>query len=168
MSHPGTIVDVTLPLSPPLPLDVATAAVTLTLTDYETPLWLEKASAATAEYFRFHCGCPITDTPDAAAFAIITAPTEMPPLAMFQAGSDEYPDRSTTAIIQVPSLSGGETWLLSGPGIPNSRAFAPAGLPAAFPDWLRDNHGLFPRGIDLIFTCGTALAALPRSTQLES
>jgi alpha-D-ribose 1-methylphosphonate 5-triphosphate synthase subunit PhnH len=167
MAHPGTIVDLTLRLSPPVPLDIATAAVVLTLADFETALWLDATAAGAAGYFRFHCGCSLTERPQDAAFAIVTTPSEMPPLAQFQAGSDEYPDRSTTLVIQVPALNGGADWRLHGPGIEDSKVFAPSGLPTVFPDWLRDNRDLFPRGVDLIFTCGSCLAALPRSTRLD-
>lgn len=169
MSHPGTIVALTVSLSPPPPLDLATAAVALTLADYETALWLDAAAAtpAVSGYVRFHCGCPLTQQAGDAAFAIVADPAAMPPLTAFQAGSDEYPDRSTTLIIQLPALTGGKDWSLQGPGIADKAAFAPAGLPTAFPDWVRDNHALFPRGADLIFTCGASLAALPRSTRWE-
>jgi len=91
----------------------------------------------------------------------------MPPLSAFQAGSDEYPDRSTSLILQLPALRDGEVWSLKGPGIRESRSFAPAGLPAPFRGWLEENHRLFPRGVDVIFTSGSSLAALPRSSRLE-
>jgi alpha-D-ribose 1-methylphosphonate 5-triphosphate synthase subunit PhnH len=92
----------------------------------------------------------------------------MPPLGAFHTGSDEYPDRSTTVIIQLPALCGGEGWSLRGPGIEEIMAFSPAGLPPLFCSWVQDNHALFPRGVDVIFTCGSSLAALPRSTRLEA
>ena len=169
LAHPGTIVDLSLPLSPPPPLDLATAAVVLALADYETPLWLDQASATDAvrAYLSFHCGCPLTSSGENAAFAVVTDPAAMPALAAFQAGSDEYPDRSTTLVVQLPALRGGDPWELSGPGIRTRQSFAPAGLPPAFAEWLRANHSLFPRGVDLIFTSGSSLAALPRSSQLE-
>ena len=169
MAHPGTIRDLALRLEPPPPLALATAAVALALLDFETPLWLDGAAGipAVAGFLRFHCGCPLTADRAAAAFAVVAAPAVMPPLAGFASGSDSYPDRSATLVIQVPSLSGGEAWGLAGPGIPGSRGFAPAGLPAGFRSWLAANHALFPRGIDLIFTCGSAVAALPRTTRLE-
>lgn len=169
MSHPGSIVSVPVCLVPPPPLDPATAVTALTLTDYETPLWLDAAAATppVSGYFRFHCGCPVTAGVEEAAFAIITNASAMPPLSVFPAGSDDFPDRSTTLIIQLPSLDQGDPWTLRGPGIADSTVFSPSGLPAAFPGWLTDNRTLFPRGIDLIFTSGASLAALPRSTRLE-
>ncbi len=169
MSHPGTIVALTLPMAAPPPFCAATAAAALTLADYETALWLDATASTPAalDYLRFHCGCPLADAGDGSAIAIIADPAAMPPLAAFQSGSDDYPDRSTTLIIQLPALSGGEKWFLRGPGIADVATFAPAGLPAAFPDWIRDNHALFPCGVDTIFTCGSSLAALPRSTRWE-
>jgi alpha-D-ribose 1-methylphosphonate 5-triphosphate synthase subunit PhnH len=170
MAHPGTILPVTLDLAAPPPLDLATAAVALALADYETPLWLDGAAATAAvkRYLGFHCGCPLNARSEEAGFAIIAAPAAMPPLAVFAGGSDEYPDRSTTLIIQVPALRGGAAWSLRGPGIADAVRFAPAGLPGPFGAWLRDNHRRFPRGVDMIFTCGAALAALPRSSRLEA
>lgn len=169
MSHPGTIVDLAMTLSPPPPLDVATAAVALTLADYETALWLDDGAAgpAVADYLRFHCGCPLTRRCEEALFAIVATPAAMPPLESFQAGSDDYPDRSTTLIIQLPALGGGEAWRLRGPGIQEIATFSPAGLPSPFRSWVRENHALFPRGVDLILTSGSSLAALPRSTRWE-
>lgn len=167
MARPGILVDLAVELAPPAPLDPATAAVALTLADYETPLWLDCGDGAAAQYLRFHCGCPMTAETGAGAFAIITAPAAMPPLSAFRAGCDEYPDRSATLIVQVPSLTAGPVWRLSGPGILGGIGLAVAGLPPAFRQWAEDNHALFPRGVDLIFTSGAALVALPRSTRLE-
>ena len=169
-SAPGTIHDLTLALTPPPPLNVATAALALALADYETPLWLDPTAnvPAAAAYLRFHCGSPLAAACGDAAFAIVADPASMPQLADFPAGCDQYPDRSATLIIQVAALTGGADWLLRGPGIRDSRTFAPRGLPAPFRGWVRDNHQMFPRGVDLIFTCGSSLAALPRSTRLEA
>ncbi|MFX9600755.1 phosphonate C-P lyase system protein PhnH, partial [Acinetobacter baumannii] len=69
----------------------------------------------------------------------------MPPLAAFSLGSDEYPDRSTTLILQVPDLTGGNAWTLGGPGIRDRAALAIAGLPDGFRDQVIENHLGFPR-----------------------
>ncbi len=166
-AHPGAIIDLSLDLVAPPPLDVATAAILLSLADFETPLWLDPGAGtgAVRDYLRFHCGCPLASRPDEAAYAIVTAPLAMPSLTVFQSGSHEYPDRGATVVIQVAAMTGGESRRFRGPGIEDSVAFGPAGLPPAFGDWLRDNHSLFPRGIDLVFTCGASLAALPRSSR---
>ena len=79
-----------------------TAAIALTLFDYDTPIWLDKplmTSDAVKTFLRFHTGCPIVTEPVEAAFALVSAPVSMIPLASFNQGSAEYPDRSTTVIL---------------------------------------------------------------------
>lgn len=169
MARPGTIVVPPVVAAAPSPLAPVTAAVLLTLADHETPVWLDAAAAqpAVREYLRFHCGAPLVERPDHAVFAVIADPAAMPPLSVFHPGSDDYPDRSATLILQVSELDGGDGWCLRGPGI-RDRARLRAGLlPAAFRAWVRDNHALFPRGVDLLFAAPAHLAGLPRSTLLE-
>lgn len=170
MARPGTILDLPLPIPAPAPLGAATTAIALALADYETRLWLDPVADTDAvrQHLRFHCGCPLTSEAAAADFAIVADAAAMPPLSAFKAGSDEYPDRSTTLIVQVPALEGGEPLTLAGPGIRDRIRIAPAGLPPGFRRWAADNHAGFPRGVDLIFTCGDRLTALPRSTRLEA
>jgi alpha-D-ribose 1-methylphosphonate 5-triphosphate synthase subunit PhnH len=153
-------------ITPPPPLDCATVAVLLTLVDFETPLWLDCPELA--DYLRFHCGCPIALNPEQASFALITNPPSMPPLAAFCLGDEVYPDRSTTVILQLPALQGGAVWRINGPGLREPSQFAPSGVPPLMKHWLQDNHALFPRGVDVIFTGGVSLACLPRSTRLEN
>ena len=169
MSEPGRIVTLE---SPPLatdPLHPATMAVALALLDLETPLWLD-AEARTAEteaHLRFHCGCPIADDPARARFAIIADPAAMPELAAFDGGTDEYPDRSATLLVQADDLTAGTGRRLSGPGIATETWFDVGGLSARFWEAMRGNHGRFPRGIDVVLTAGASLAALPRTTWVE-
>lgn len=168
-SRPGTIVTAPALPAAPAPLNPVAAALLLALVDYETPLWLDAAARQpmVLDYLRFHCGCPLVADPAQAAFALVADPQSMPPLSAFHLGSDEYPDRSTTLIIQVPNLDGGDNWRLKGPGIRDQAILSASHLPPAFKSWVRDNHALFPRGVDLLFAAPTQLAGLPRSTQLE-
>jgi alpha-D-ribose 1-methylphosphonate 5-triphosphate synthase subunit PhnH len=39
-------------------------------------------------------------------------------------------------------------------------------LPPGFAGRMAENRALFPRGLDIILTCGRRLAALPRSVHL--
>jgi alpha-D-ribose 1-methylphosphonate 5-triphosphate synthase subunit PhnH len=167
VAHPGTIVH--LPLAPRAPGTLCSAATAycLTLLDFETPLWLQRADAGLAAYLRFHCGCPLTETPAQARFALIADPGSMPSLSEFHPGEPEYPDRSATLLIQVASLEEGEAVRLTGPGIRESVRFSVSGLSAGFWAQVRENHALFPCGVDMVFACGDALAALPRSTRVE-
>lgn len=169
MARPGTIVTLAPLPAAPAPLDAATAVVALALADRETAVWLGATadSPAVRQHLRFHCGCPLAADPGQADFAIATEPRALPPLDAFNLGSDEYPDRSTTLILQVPALTGGEAWTLTGPGIRDRMGLAIAGLAPGFRDQLVANAACFPRGIDVIFTSGIQLAALPRSTRLE-
>jgi alpha-D-ribose 1-methylphosphonate 5-triphosphate synthase subunit PhnH len=164
MARPGSLHFVPVTLASPASLSTALASVALTMADFDTPVWLDDPDPDCAAYLRFHSGCPLTNFPATAAFALITAPPVMPPLSAFGQGSDDYPDRSTTLIIELPSLTGGTPWTLRGPGIENQVTFAPQGLPAQFADWVDANHRQFPRGVDLIFTSGEQLACLPRSS----
>lgn len=170
MSRPGTVVGLDRIPASPAPLDPAAAAVMLALADFETPVWLDAAAdhPAVRQFIAFHCGCPITSDASGAVFAVLAEPGRMPPLTSFAQGSDQYPDGSATLVLQVPSLSGGPDLRLTGPGIRDRAALAPQGLPAAFPGWLAENHATFPQGVDVIFACGSSIAALPRSTRLEA
>jgi alpha-D-ribose 1-methylphosphonate 5-triphosphate synthase subunit PhnH len=91
----------------------------------------------------------------------------MPSLESFAKGTSEYPDRSTTIILQIDGFNGPEELTLSGPGIKDTQGFAPSQLPKMFVDQWAANRGAFPRGIDLIFVGKGALAALPRTTRIS-
>ena len=144
------------------------AALLLTLCDFETPVWLDAAladSTGVRELLRFHTGARFVATPREAAFAAISDSLRMPPLADFAQGTADYPDRSTTLIIGVRSLST-QDWRLEGPGINGHVHFAAAPLPAGFAAQMRANRAAFPRGVDVLLVTEDAIAALPRSVVL--
>jgi alpha-D-ribose 1-methylphosphonate 5-triphosphate synthase subunit PhnH len=163
LAHPGTICDLAVMPQAPAPFTPATAALCLALFDHETPLWLQAPD--TQAWLRFHCGSPIVDAPGASRFALIHDAASVPSLDRFEVGSDEYPDRSTTLILQVSDLIG-TGLVLSGPGIRDSARFGVQGLREGFWDEWKALAPLFPRGIDLIFTAGSRAAALPRTTRI--
>ena len=168
MAHPGRVVTVPSALEPPAPLSPATAAVCLTLLDFETPLWLDPTARTpeVLEYLRFHCGVPICEARTEAAFSVLTDALRLPPLGSFQAGSDEYPDRSTTVIVQVAQIIEGIGRRLTGPGIDGERWLALEGVSGRIWGMLQENGGLCPRGIDVLVTAGSQLVGLPRTTRL--
>lgn len=168
MARPGTIHDLSFAPAPPPGLNRASAAVALTLFDFETPVWLDPAlrGGPASGWLRFHCACPLTDEPGAAAFALVLDAGECPPLATFNPGDAKYPDRSTTLIVQTPALVGGLCALLEGPGIKSRAAIAPEGVPAAFWSQVQANHERFQFGVDFIFAAGDLITALPRSTRV--
>lgn len=167
MARPGEIRTLK-PVNAPAPFAPATAALIKSLADYETPLWLDPAFAAApkaAEWIRFHTGAPVVSDANQAAFALIADARTLPDFAQFAQGTSEYPDRSTTVIVQIDVFSG-DGVTLKGPGIKATHCFAATPLPADFAARLRDNRALFPRGIDLVFAAGHDIAALPRSVMI--
>jgi len=168
MSRPGRIVDVAVTVHPPAPLHPATAALCLTLLDFDTPLWLDDAAARpeVVEWLKFHCGMPITVDPSSAGFALIADGPSMPSLSVFDAGTAEHPERSATLIVQVRSIMGGTGCRLTGPGIADEARLDVAGVPERFWNWAADNHAQFPRGVDVFLSAGHVVAALPRTTRV--
>lgn len=165
MSEPGVMVSL-----PSLPAwgttSVAATAVLMTLVDRETPLYLDPtlSDEALLANLRFHTGAPVTGETDA-PFALLHGKSA-PGLHHFSPGDNFSPEKSTTIIIEVPGLNGGLTLRLNGPGLMETRAIAPQ-LPESVLRYLRERPHRFPQGIDLIFTCGENMMALPRTTYVE-
>lgn len=169
LSEPGTLQRVDAGIAPPEGLATATATALLTLADYETPVWLPEAlrHGPAAAWLRFHCGAALVDEPAAAVFAVIDGAADAPKLAAFNPGTDQFPDRSTTVIVQVAALEGGAALGLSGPGIAGSRSIAPQGLRPGFIAELRENGALYPLGVDVVLSHGEGMLGLPRTTRIE-
>ena len=168
-SHPGRIVDLRDAPNGPGTLSPAAVGFLLTFADRETPLWLDAGldTQAVRDFLRFHAGAPIVDAREAATFAVIAVGDE-DPFAGFAIGTDAYPDRAATLLVEVPALDTGPTYLWRGPGIDGEVSVALEGLGRDFwPAWAA-NHALFPCGVDLVFTSGSRLLALPRSIAVEA
>ena len=177
VARPGHIVTVGAHLAPPPRLHAATAAVALALLDFESPLWVDLSVGAEArDWLAFHTGAPFVERPSAATFAIVAEPDRLGRLASaagssnlldaFDMGTDERPDRSATVVIQVGAVDAGAGYRLTGPGILGEARLTVHGLPDAFWSALRENHGCFPRGVDVLLTAGARLVALPRTTRV--
>ena len=167
LSRPGEIRTLDGIGGPP-PMAPATAALVRSLADYESTLWLDPtftAAPAIAEWIKFHTGAPIIESTGDAAFALVADPLALPPFTQFAQGSEEYPDRSTTVILQVDRFAGAPM-VLKGPGIKATSTLAVEPLPGDFSQRMHGNREMFPRGIDLIFVAGRAISALPRSVRL--
>lgn len=91
----------------------------------------------------------------------------MPLLDDFKIGDAEHPESAATLIIQVEGFNGANGKTLSVPGIKSTTHFAPAGIPRNFWEQWQLQVALFPLGVDIFFSCGDLLAALPRTTQLS-
>jgi len=168
MARPGTIHDLASAPDAPAGLDRAAGAVALTLFDFETSVWLDPAlrNGPVEGWLRFHCGAPFVTDAQAAAFAIVTNLAAAPALTDFNVGDAKYPDRSTTLVIQLPSLETGPGITLTGPGIQTEAKLALTGLRPGFWAEVQENHARFQFGVDLIFVAGDRLTALPRSTRV--
>lgn len=164
MARPGRIYEAGSGLSPPAGLAPATAAVLLTLLDYDTPVWLDSDAAAATTWIGFHCGAPIVAAPDACSFAVALS---LPALGDLPTGTHEAPETAPTLILQVPAFGRGRRYRLSGPGLREPAMLSVDGLPPHFAAAWQANHALFPCGIDIVLCSGTALAALPRSVALQ-
>jgi alpha-D-ribose 1-methylphosphonate 5-triphosphate synthase subunit PhnH len=171
MARPATAIALpaTLAAQPPLPPELA--AIALALTDFETPVWLDEKLCATPEaarYIRFHTGARLVDRPDNADFAFVAEPAGMPDLEAFAQGTPEYPDRSTTIVLQVSALDGGTPMTFKGPGIRDTVTIAPRPVPGDLAVQMTTNRARFPRGVDIILAAPSAVAALPRSITFVS
>ena len=101
MSRPGRVVPLPVQAEGPQSWSGGMASVVLTLCDMDTPVWLD-AQAATDDarrFLRFHCACPLIDTPAQASFAVVMNHALMPSLDAFALGSAEYPEQSTTVLL---------------------------------------------------------------------
>jgi alpha-D-ribose 1-methylphosphonate 5-triphosphate synthase subunit PhnH len=171
MARPGTVHAIETSVSPPPPLSPVAGAVAATLCDHDTPVWLGprmEEKEQVAAWLAFHTSAPITPHPMEARFAFFADPKQIVALDGFVQGTQDYPDRSTTIIVQCDSLTGGPKLELSGPGIRETAEIAPAGLPDIFPDLWAENHGRFPRGVDLILAGPDRIACLPRTTRIKA
>lgn len=168
LSEPGLACDIGVSVEAPVGLEPATAVALLTLADYETSIWLPAAlrDGPAGAWLRFHCGAALVDDPARAAFAVIDGAVPEPKLAAFNSGDDQFPDRSTTVLVQCAGLEGGEVVTLEGPGIAGQRTIAPSGLRPDFWAEVEGNVALYPLGIDLLLVHGAQVLGLPRSTQI--
>src|SRR6201990_3231348 len=120
MARPGGVQRIAAVAAAPAPMMRGTAAIALTLFDHDTPLWLDPRMAATldvAKWLKFHTSAPVIADSSICSFALIGDAGALPHLDRFSFGSNEYPDRSTTLILQIESLTQGQTFELRGPGI---------------------------------------------------
>ena len=164
MVRPGRIHEAGIGLEPPAPLAPATAAVLLTLLDYDTPAWLDPAAHAARDWIAFHCGAPIVTDAAACGFGVALS---LPPLGSLPAGTHEAPETAATLVLQVTALGRGRRFRLAGPGLLVPAILAVDGLPDTFAAAWQENYALFPRGIDIVLCAGTSLAALPRSVSVQ-
>jgi len=171
MARPGSVQPIAVSVGAPDGMMRGTAAIALTLFDHDTPIWLDGAMSATsdiARWLKFHTSAPVVSDASIAGFALIGDAKNLPALDRFAFGSNEYPDRSTTLILQVDSLSQGPAYQLRGPGIDGVSTLRATIEPRDLFARLAINATLFPRGIDVVLVDDASIVAIPRTTRLES
>jgi alpha-D-ribose 1-methylphosphonate 5-triphosphate synthase subunit PhnH len=169
LSRPGSLQECGEVPVPPTGVQPAASALLLALLDHDCRLWLSPSlTGAAAGYVRFHTGCVLVGDTRQADFALVASPSELPPLGSFELGTDDYPDRSATLVVQVDALIADGEWRLTGPGIRGESRLRVQGLGADFLAQWRQNAKSFPRGVDLFLVSGTRLCGLPRTTQIEA
>lgn len=167
MSRPGTVTVLGNWPKPPSQLHPAAAAVCLALADVDTPIWLSPDAPVDIQtYLRFHCGSTIVTREDTSDFAVILDGNTLPDLTRFNPGTLEYPDKSSTLIIQVNSIGVGSGITLTGPGIKDETQINVGGLNTDFWHLLQQNNRRFPLGYDVILATSTEIVSLPRTVQV--
>jgi alpha-D-ribose 1-methylphosphonate 5-triphosphate synthase subunit PhnH len=169
MARPGSVQRVVATAGTPGAMMRGTAAIALTLFDHDTPIWLDALMSETPEvtkWLKFHTGAPVVADSTISSFALIGDPAALPPLDRFSFGSNEYPDRSTTLILQVESLTQGRSLQLRGPGIDGTASLQAAIEPFDLLERLAINAALFPRGIDVVLVHDDTIVVIPRTTRL--
>jgi len=169
MARPGSVQRIASVAGAPGAMMRGTAAIALTLFDHDTPIWLDSLLSATpdvAKWLKFHTSAPIVTDSSIASFALVGDPENLPGLDRFAFGSNEYPDRSTTLILQVESLTDGVVVELRGPGIDGAATLRASIQPRDLFERLAVNATLFPRGIDVVLVHDDSIVAIPRTTRL--
>jgi alpha-D-ribose 1-methylphosphonate 5-triphosphate synthase subunit PhnH len=169
MARPGSVQRIAAAAGTPSSVMRGAAAIALTLFDHDTPVWLDPMMSETldvAKWLKFHTGAPVVRDSSICSFALIGDAKALPALDRFAFGSNEYPDRSTTLILQVDSLTQGPSFELRGPGIDGVAILQATIQPHDLFERLAINAALFPRGIDVVLVHDDSIVAIPRSTRL--
>lgn len=168
MARPGNVQRITASPGAPAGVMQGAAAIALTLFDHDTPIWLDPSLATpeVSKWLKFHTSAPVVSDPSICSFALIGDAAALPALSSFSFGSSEYPDRSTTLILQVESLNEGQFFELQGPGIDGVARLEAQIQPPDLFERLAVNAALFPRGIDVVLVHDDSIVAIPRTTRL--
>jgi alpha-D-ribose 1-methylphosphonate 5-triphosphate synthase subunit PhnH len=169
MARPGSIAEIEILASAPEPLFPTTSAILATLCDTDTSVWFDSAneSSAFGEWLSFQTGAMLVYEREMADFAIVCNLDEMPNLGSFSQGTQEYPDRSATLIIQVKSIGSGAELSLRGPGIKSTTGLLIEGISSNFVAQWQINRKAFPLGVDVILASPSTFVCLPRTVRLS-
>ncbi|KZL48474.1 MULTISPECIES: phosphonate C-P lyase system protein PhnH [Cyanophyceae] len=166
-ARPGIPKNITAQMSVPLGLKPACGAACLTLLDLDVVVWLQPSFATPVrEWLLFQTGCRLTQYPDKADFALIQDLAALPELSIFNMGTGEKPEASTTFLIQIENFEMGQPVILTGPGILEQQAITPL-VPCHFWDFCMENHQAYPQGVDIFLFTESSVMGLPRTAKAE-
>jgi alpha-D-ribose 1-methylphosphonate 5-triphosphate synthase subunit PhnH len=166
LSRPGNQQTLPLAINPPTPLLGVAASVAVTLCDYQSPLWLAQSlnTSEVRKFLRFQTGASIVTDKAASSFAFMGIADACEDLEGFALGTHEYPDRSTTLVVQCDDFESGLKVELSGPGLKVPTTCSVAGATEKFWRAQQENSKRFPLGWDVLFVTQDQVMGLPRST----
>ena len=101
------------------------------------------------------------------ACSIIVDVESAPALDQFCYGTPEYPEASTSLLLQIPSMEGGPEVMLKGPGILEEIAIAPPMAAEFWQQW-QEMTPEYPLGLDVWFFADDQILGLPRTARLSS
>ena len=162
LARPGIPQSTTL-VTAPSGLVSGCAAAALTLLDLETTVWLQPGlSKDVHSWLLFHTGCKFTDHPHIADFALIWDVHALPNLDSFHWGQPEYPEASTSLLLQLPNFLDGDSITLRGPGILGE---IDVSIPVATNFWVQWQAmtRYYPLGLDSWCFSGNQVLGLPRT-----
>ncbi|MDF1749992.1 MAG: phosphonate C-P lyase system protein PhnH [Alphaproteobacteria bacterium] len=168
MARPGEVKSLPVVAPVPAPLNAAAVCVALSLLDSDTPYWLapDLRNDRIIGHLSFHTGAPFEPDYKKAQFAFFPVEDLATVMQDLSIGTDEYPDRSATAVALVAGFGATGGVRLTGPGIETANDLSPVGVTPAGWKALERNSILFPLGVDILFAGPESLAAIPRSTRL--
>lgn len=168
LANPGSQRQIASLAEAPGALSPACASACLTLLDLETQVWLQPTlEEEVKNWLRFHTGCRFTIEPQTADFAIINNCLSMPSLSVFNQGTDEEPEASTTLLVQVENFESGHSVKLTGPGIKSEQVLTVQGLSSCFWEDLTNNVHKYPLGVDIFLFTRDTVIGLPRTTRVN-
>lgn len=159
LARPG--VPTTLPDLPGVPAPLVPV---LALADLDTPFCLLGDDEHAAE-LAVATSAPQSDLPAARLVAAIR-PMTLAELAQLRPGTPAAPEEAALAVLAVPSLTGGPSTTLAGPGTRPGTTLTATGPPAGWTRAVREAP--FPTGPDLLLVDPDGQCiGVPRSTRLE-
>lgn len=168
VANPGTIMDIGIDFTCPEILHPAAGAVLLTLLDFETPFWSDiEHTSDSIQWLRFHTGAPYTRLKNHCLFALCTDTGNLDDPSLFNLGTVESPDISTTLIVQTKGVDDTGRIRLTGPGIEKPKFLKLDGIKDDFIKIRSELCLSYPLGVDMIFVCDRTMVALPRTTIAE-